>query len=382
MTAQLSPDHDELVAFLEWLPGAPARSAAIGFDGFVDRIAHIATTQAGVPQTPLFAKVGDFGRYLIDSPGQSSSFALRAISRAVGGNMPIMGHALGQLGTRVACVGMVGYPEVAPVFKQMSDNCELLGFADPVHTTALEFEDGKLLFAETEVLDALDWDTVRNRIGLDTLRDAFADRGLIGLVNWSEIRNSGEIWRGLFADVIRPDAGSPRPRIVVDLADCSRKSTLETIDMLELLRELSMVGPLTLILNEGEARLVHERIGGPADASLHSIGAGIFSRVGLAQIVVRNAWEANGWDADGAINVPTFHTATPRVQTGAGDNFNAGFSLGQLFDLSLGSSLALGVAVAGFYVREGTSPKPEQLSAFLKSSAGMVSVDVASGASS
>lgn len=377
MTTEFSPDYEELVAFLEFLPEAPSRSAAIGFDGFVDRIAHISTTQAGVAQAPLFPKVGDFGRYLIDSPGQSSSFALRATSRAVGGNMPIMGHALGQLGTRVACVGMVGYPEVAPVFNQMSDNCELLGFADPVHTTALEFEDGKLLFAETEVLDALDWETVRNRIGLDNLRNAFADRGLIGLVNWSEIRNSGEIWRGLFADVVRPASGSPRPRIVVDLADCSRKSTLETIDLLELLRELSAVGPLTLILNEGEARLVHERIGGTSDASLQGIGAGIFSRVGLAQIVVRNAWEANGWDADGAISVPTFYTAAPRVQTGAGDNFNAGFSLGQLFDLSLRSSLALGVAVAGYYVREGRSPEPAELSAFLQSNAGMVGVDAA-----
>ena len=56
----------------------------------------------------------------------------------------------------------------------------------------------------------------------------------------------------------------------------------------------------------------------------------------------------------------------PKKSTGGGDNFNAGFCLGWLNDLSWGDCVALAVCTSGFYVRNTFSPNIVQLSTFMK----------------
>jgi sugar/nucleoside kinase (ribokinase family) len=60
------------------------------------------------------------------------------------------------------------------------------------------------------------------------------------------------------------------------------------------------------------------------------------------------------------------YTPNPILTTGAGDNFNAGFCLGQLTGSSIQMSLILGVASSGFYVRHAISPTIEELANFLE----------------
>src|SRR5688500_19626560 len=55
----------------------------------------------------------------------------------------------------------------------------------------------------------------------------------------------------------------------------------------------------------------------------------------------------------------------PKISTGAGDHFNAGFCLGRVLGFSLPESLCAGVATSGYYVRTGESPTAEQLAAFI-----------------
>ena len=45
----------------------------------------------------------------------------------------------------------------------------------------------------------------------------------------------------------------------------------------------------------------------------------------------------------------------PKLSTGAGDHFNAGFCLGQLAQLSVEQCLCVGTASSGYYVRHGAS---------------------------
>ena len=46
----------------------------------------------------------------------------------------------------------------------------------------------------------------------------------------------------------------------------------------------------------------------------------------------------------------------PKISTGAGDHFNAGFCLGRIIGLGLEESLCAGVACSGYYVRSAASP--------------------------
>jgi sugar/nucleoside kinase (ribokinase family) len=55
----------------------------------------------------------------------------------------------------------------------------------------------------------------------------------------------------------------------------------------------------------------------------------------------------------------------PRLTTGAGDNFNAGFVLGELMGLEATESLILGMASSGFYVRHARSARYEEIIGFL-----------------
>ena len=55
----------------------------------------------------------------------------------------------------------------------------------------------------------------------------------------------------------------------------------------------------------------------------------------------------------------------PRISTGAGDHFNAGFCLGRVLGFSLEESLCAGVATSGYYVRSAQSPTANDLADFI-----------------
>ncbi|MBC8108115.1 MAG: hypothetical protein H7Z14_16130, partial [Anaerolineae bacterium] len=55
----------------------------------------------------------------------------------------------------------------------------------------------------------------------------------------------------------------------------------------------------------------------------------------------------------------------PKISTGAGDHFNAGFCVGRVLGFGLEESLCAGVGVSGYYVRTATSPSATQLAEFI-----------------
>jgi sugar/nucleoside kinase (ribokinase family) len=55
----------------------------------------------------------------------------------------------------------------------------------------------------------------------------------------------------------------------------------------------------------------------------------------------------------------------PKISTGAGDHFNAGFCIGRVLGLGLAESLCVGVATSGYYVRTAESPSITQLAEFI-----------------
>jgi len=60
------------------------------------------------------------------------------------------------------------------------------------------------------------------------------------------------------------------------------------------------------------------------------------------------------------------YISKPRITTGAGDHFNAGFCLGKLLGLDNAMSLLTGVATSGYYVRTARSPSTTDLVGLLR----------------
>ena len=130
--------------------------------------------------------------------------------RKLGGNGPIMANALACLGLGVTYLGCVGYPEIDPVFHDFARRAEVKSIAEPGHTDALEFDDGKLLLGKYESLGNVSWENLVARVGRDELQRLFDGAALIGMANWTMLPRMSEIWDRLIDEVLPGGARARR----------------------------------------------------------------------------------------------------------------------------------------------------------------------------
>jgi sugar/nucleoside kinase (ribokinase family) len=83
-------------------------------------------------------------------------------------------------------------------------------------------------------------------------------------------------------------------------------------------------------------------------------------------VVIHWSRNAVGSDSYSTASVEAPYTDNPKISTGAGDHFNAGFCLGCLLGGDLEANIQLGVATSGYYVREAKSPTLSELSGFVE----------------
>jgi sugar/nucleoside kinase (ribokinase family) len=81
---------------------------------------------------------------------------------------------------------------------------------------------------------------------------------------------------------------------------------------------------------------------------------------------LHSAKEVAAFTNQDSVIIDTFFISDPKISTGAGDNFNAGFCAAQLLQLDLESSVILANAVSGYYVRTGTSAQLPGIINFLE----------------
>ena len=81
------------------------------------------------------------------------------------------------------------------------------------------------------------------------------------------------------------------------------------------------------------------------------------------------AWGASSKRAAGSVGADGFFEPKPKITTGAGDHFNAGFVAALLVGMEPLQALHVGGATSGYYVRSGISPNREQVAGFLRQQA-------------
>jgi hypothetical protein len=328
------------------------KKVTAGFDGFVDTIVRIIKEKKTGRPPAYFKTIQQFGNYINDKSGASFSLEVDETGSRLGGNMPILGNALGHLGVHVNCVGAMGYPVSHAVFAELSRNCKLYSFAEPGNSTAYEFNDGKILLGQNGQLNAAGWEMIKNKIGIDTLTDLYRDSDLLCLVNWSEIDASTDIWKGLLRDVM-PMTGN-KPLSFFDLSDCSKRSEKAIREAIMLLKEFSAYTKVALGLNHNEAKLVYQALfQKKAPREFERTGEKIFEKLEIETLVLHSSKQAIGYGREGVHSVKTFFVKDPAISTGAGDNFNAGLCAARLLEWDMKLSLALANAVAGSYVSSG-----------------------------
>ncbi|MCC5930369.1 MAG: hypothetical protein JJU28_14065 [Cyclobacteriaceae bacterium] len=329
--------------------------AFTGFDGYIDRIHRLVEkkTSAGLG---YFKDIGTFSTHLAQLAGKSGQVELEMQKEKIGGNAPLMADALASAGLQTTCMGTLGWPDVHPVFGSLHPFVHCISVAHPAHSEAFEFDDGKLIFSECSTFQQLDWSFLKSSIGLDQIRTIVAGSSLIALVDWVNLPHATNIWRGLLNDVI-VDGALPAKKFFFDLADPSRKTGDEILEVLGLISEFQNHGHVYLGLNENEAGIIYKALGGhwSRGISAESISLEIMARTELRQIVIHPVDRSLSVSRDSAISLPGRKVANPKVLTGGGDNFNAGFCLAWLFDFDPQYCLALGMAASGAYIEQGRS---------------------------
>ena len=177
-----------------------------------------------------------------------------------------------------------------------------------------------------------------------------------------------DIWAETLREIC-PKLTGPRRTLFFDLADPEKRTLEDLKHGLGLISGFEKHFHAVLGLNESESHQISKALGitqsGKA-GGLADLAAKIREKLGISVVVVHPREYAVAADPEGETMVDGPFCAKPLISTGAGDHFNAGFSLGRILGGDLEASLQIGVATSGFYVRTAKSPTLADLRKFLK----------------
>jgi hypothetical protein len=349
----------------------PKRRALVGFDGFVDSLYRVIRDHAGGVKNP-YEGIPEFARELLGRGGKSGGFELSFLGARAGGNAPLMAAGLSALGVSTACVGALGPPPgIAPIFEPLrASGCELISAAAPALTTALEFDDGKLMLNDARSFEGLDWRALSAAVGTKRLAGLMESCDLLALLGWANLPQATDLWRGLLEEVLAPGGGGPK-KIFVDLADISRAGAPEILELVALLRRYRRHGAVALGLNENEAFKLAERLGlAPDFDGLEALGSRLHAALSLDLVLIHPRQGAVVAESGSVRSLPGRLVEKPLLSTGGGDHFNAGFCFAWLHGLTSLEAASLAVLASGHYVEHGRSPGLEDLEALCGASRG------------
>lgn len=342
--------------------------AVIGLDGFVDSIIDVVDQRQDATHYHAIPTIDRFGHKIVAAAGQSGNYELVVKMTKLGGNGPIMAQALACAGLDMTYIGSLGYPSIHPVFADFGRGAKLISLGEPGYTDALEFTDGKLMLGKITHLAEINWQNIAERFGIDKFTALLADADFIAMNNWTMLPLMGDIWKHMLDEVLPKLPKRPR-RFFVDLADPEKRPNEDLADSLRTLGGFQQYVDVTLGLNLKESTQVAQALGiaikGDPEAAIETTATRIRQELGLACVVIHPRRGAAGADASGTARFSGPFIQKPKIGTGAGDHFNAGFALGQIIGLGLGESLCAGVATSGYYVRTAKSPSAAELAEFV-----------------
>jgi sugar/nucleoside kinase (ribokinase family) len=351
---------------------ASSKTALVGMDGFIDKIVKPVANRYGQgPAYEPFPTIAAFGQRILDAAGKSANIELYEEYQKLGGNGPIMANALLSEGLSVQYIGALGQP-IEPVFKEFAQKTHAVSLSPPGVTHALEFEDGKLMLGRTTPLEAITFERILEVMGEGAFHDAINRTDLVAIVNWTMIPNMTPLLEGLLTRVL-PYLG-PRENgrtFFFDLADPAKRSKSEIAEVLSVISRFRSYGSVTLGLNYAEAcqcaEVLEVKNPGTDPEELKLAATRIRNELNLGCVVIHPRESAACATHDGAWHVEGPFCKNPKLSTGAGDNFNAGFAAAQVIGLHPESCLAVAVATSGQYVRNARSPSLRETHRFIES---------------
>jgi sugar/nucleoside kinase (ribokinase family) len=311
--------------------------------------------------------IDDLGQKIKNAAGESSNYELVVKRRKLGGNGPIMANALVNLGVSLTYIGNLGYPTIDPVFADLAKRATVHSIGEPAHTDALEFEDGKLMLGKLQPLNDANWDNLIRRVGKEKLIDIMSGSRLIAMLNWTMLPHMTHVWAKLLDEII-PNIERHNRVLFIDLCDPEKRTPGDIVDAMRMLTRFQDQVDVILGLNLKESEEIADVLGLPGrsdpEGAIEENAKAIREELKLACVVIHPRRAAAAATENESARFDGPFVQQPKISTGAGDHFNAGFCLGRVLGFSLAESLCAGVGTSGYYVRSGESPTAQQLAEF------------------
>lgn len=333
----------------------------IGFDGFIDEIIHVVNKRTSPVEYERITDITAFSERIASVAGLSANIELVPLQTKLGGNGPIMANAIIAQGQDVSYIGAIGKNGIHPVFSNFADTCRnVYSIADPGHTDALEFFDGKLMLGKIKSMVDVSLENIFTQLPEQALTALLAQTDMVAFTNWTMLSNLNEIIQK-FGDII--GNLEKKPTLFFDLADPKKRTSNDITEVLSLISKLPCESILSM--NLSESTIISELLG-INEEQLEPRAIQIREKSGISGIVIHPLNGAAIAHEKGTAWVDGPYTSEPRLTTGAGDNFNAGFCNAWLGGFEPAESLMMGVCTSGFYVRNARSPQKQELLSFMQ----------------
>lgn len=343
------------------------KKCLVGFDGFVDEIIHAVGTRKNNVEYERITTIEEFAGRVASAAGKSANIELVPILEKIGGNGPLMSMAASGMGCQVTCIGLLGYPDLLPVFRPLQSICKVVSVGNPGHTDALEFMDGKLMLGKLNTIKEMCWARLKEVVGEQVLRELFFLSDMVAVTNWTMLTEMDEV----LDNIIRMTPEGSKVKFFFDLTDPEKRPRADLERVLEQIRALGRKTDSILGLNLREAEQVSSVLGIPArpeDSAPGVEAASIRIReaLGIHGVVVHAIKYAGASVGGEHAGIEGPFCPSPKLSTGAGDHFNGGFCAGLLAELPVMDALYAGVGTSGWYVRNGRSPTLDDVAGLLQ----------------
>ena len=366
---------DHLSACHDQLPSTLADSAVlVGFDGYLDHI----RTLIGERKSPrMYDEISEFDTLretLAKATGRERTVQFEWAESDIlpGGHTAHVGTALGGLGYRKRLIGYFGHP-VEAEFRDRFDEDELLSLGDPTVTEYLQFNDGKVMFTDSDTHQALNWETLREYIPPEKLAEYLDEAELMSIGGWPMITEVSTIWEGIHEQVTPMVDSLPTDALVCagdlrHLTPTTLRSDLESLEALD--RSI----PVTLVVTGEQVSVLEEVLldTDPGQRSLPDHARQFQQRTDISRVAITAKQESVLSDGTSEYRVASGRITDPAEEGTFEDHFSAGLAVGLTQGLDDRASLALATTFADHYKQHQELPDIDDLHARLERELGVV----------
>jgi hypothetical protein len=339
---------------------------AFGFDGAIDRVRTMVADRDSDGERESMDSLATLRDRIEDSIDAKSSLNVEWTDRGTrtGGHSCHLARAFDRLGADPTMIGTYGRPPRDP-FRAEFDDLTTVSVGEPAICDAVEFADGKLMLTEMGEIESLDWPTLRERAGEETLAGLLDGIRVLGVGYWAL---NGDL-PGVVADLVNsvwPLLDDPPEAVLFDPADIRSLSGESLVRGARRLAAIDDVVPVTLSANQSEIRALAAALRGESGESFVDDAIGVYDALDVERVVAHNVDEAITLGETDRARVRVPRVENPELTTSAGDHFNVGLVVAYLSGLDAAPSLVVANAVAGAFVRSGSPPEYERIREFVE----------------